>query len=66
MYPTLLPPLNVQAIDLSDVVFLIKIGKLFKQVNPQSALACVVICRFISPRAKLLADKCKMKTIIAP
>jgi hypothetical protein len=54
------------SIDISDVVFLIRIGKLYKSLNPSSALACVLICRYISPRAKILADKCKMKTILAP
>lgn len=55
-----------QSLDMPDVVFLIRIGKLYKSVNPSSALACVLICRYISPRAKALADKCKMKTILAP
>jgi hypothetical protein len=56
---------KIQAIDISDVVFLIRIGKLFKSLNPTSTLACVIICRHISERAKILAEKCKMKIIKA-
>jgi len=53
-----------ESVDIADVVFLIRIGRLYKSINPQSSLACVIISRDISARAKSIADRCKMKCII--
>jgi len=53
-----------ESVDIADVVFLIRIGRLYKSINPQSALACIIIARTITDRAKGIADRCKMKTIL--
>jgi hypothetical protein len=40
----------VQSVDIADVVFLVRIGKLYKSINPASSLACVIVARDIAPR----------------
>eukprot|EP00029_Vermamoeba_vermiformis_P009775 TRINITY_DN4995_c0_g1_i1.p1 TRINITY_DN4995_c0_g1~~TRINITY_DN4995_c0_g1_i1.p1 ORF type:complete len:279 (+),score=24.48 TRINITY_DN4995_c0_g1_i1:33-839(+) len=53
------------SVDIGDVVTLIRIGKLYKTVNPTHSLACVVIAKTISEKAQKIATRANIRIINA-
>lgn len=52
-----------ETIDIADVVLLIRIGKLYRNVNPNITLSCVIITRHITPKARKICELSKIKVL---
>lgn len=50
-----------ESVEVPNILETIKIGKLYKTLNPSTQLACVIITSKISPEAEELAAKFKIK-----
>lgn len=53
-------------ITTNDINNLVRVGKLFKQLNPASPLACIVLTYNVDPTANELASRYKMKVYQFP
>jgi hypothetical protein len=48
-------------VQVQNVALLLRIGKLYRTLNPKGSLSCVVVAKEIHPRALTVAQKCKIK-----
>lgn len=48
-------------VQVQNVALLLRIGKLYRTLNPKGSLSCVVVAKTIQPRALVVAQKCKIK-----
>jgi hypothetical protein len=51
-------------VDIANVVILLRIGQMYKKLNPKGTLACLIFTRKISPQASKIAAKCKIKVVL--
>lgn len=51
-------------VDIANVVILLRIGQMYKKLNPTGSLACLIFTRKITPQASKIATKCKIKVVI--
>lgn len=50
-------------VDLANVVVLLRIGQMYKKLNPKGTLACIIFTRKISAQASKIAAKCKIRVV---
>lgn len=51
-------------VDIANVVILLRIGQMYKKLNPKGTLACLIFTRKITPQASKIAAKCKIKVVV--
>jgi len=51
-------------VDIANVVILLRIGQMYKKLNPKGTLACLIFTRKITPQASKIATKCKIKVVL--
>jgi len=51
-------------VDIANVVILLRIGQMYKKLNPKGTLACLIFTRKITAQASKLAAKCKIKVVL--
>lgn len=51
-------------VDIANVVVLLRIGQMYKKLNPKGTLACLIFTRKITPQASKIAAKCKIRVVL--
>jgi hypothetical protein len=51
-------------VDIASVVILLRIGQMYKKLNPKGTLACIIFTRKITPQASKIAAKCKIRVVV--
>lgn len=48
---------------IEDMATLLRIGKIYRQVNPKISLACVLVTGSIDPKVMMTAERCRVKIL---
>lgn len=48
-----------------DVLFVVRVGKLYKQQNPDIPLHCIMAVRGITPKASQMAEAANIDVVVA-